>query len=170
MAEQKDFFTPLPERLMTAPKDREKPGVFLQLFPHPLSRLLIVLLWKINSVQDGDAVVLPNTWLRDFATISSNSLRKYRTFLHDSNVIHATALGNGREYLYRLVNRKGRPLADETNADAVVRLKDTKTITERIRQNVIRRYERKVSAAVEADKPASDTRSSWDMIEDDNPM
>ena len=57
---EKGFFIPLPEHIMVDPKDRDKPGLFLKLLPHPLSRLYMTLLWKINAEQDGDAVVLSN--------------------------------------------------------------------------------------------------------------
>jgi hypothetical protein len=61
---KKEFFIPLGERIMTDPKDNEKPGLFLELFPHPISRLFLVLLWKINLQHDGDSVILTNVWLR----------------------------------------------------------------------------------------------------------
>jgi len=52
---QKGFFVPLPEHIMVDPKDRDKPDLFLKLFPHPLSRLLMTLLWKaIAAVNLGD--------------------------------------------------------------------------------------------------------------------
>jgi hypothetical protein len=59
---EKGFFIPLPEYIMTDPKDREKPGLFMELLPHPLSRLFMTLLWKINVVQGGDAFVRSNAF------------------------------------------------------------------------------------------------------------
>lgn len=83
---------------MVGPKDREKPGLFLQLFPHPLSRLFLALVWKINAVQDGDAVVLSNVWLKKFANLDTKSLNEYHRYLHDNHVIRHKSFGSGREY------------------------------------------------------------------------
>jgi hypothetical protein len=141
-----EFFIPLPEKIMVDPKNREKPGLFLTLFPHSLSRLMLTLLWKINGEQDGDAVVLSNTWLRGFARLDAKSLRKYRDHLHDHHVIQHKSIGSGREHLYRIVNRRGRPLADETDDDAVTRLKGTETQGQAIRKGVIKRYMRRSAA------------------------
>jgi hypothetical protein len=60
IAEKMEFFIPLPEHVMVDPKDREKPGLSLQLFPHPLSRLFLALLWKINVVQGDVRVMMLN--------------------------------------------------------------------------------------------------------------
>ena len=69
---QGGLFFPIPENIMTSlDDDEEKPGTFLKLFPHPLSRLFVTLLWKINAEQDGDAVVLSNVWLRRFACLDN---------------------------------------------------------------------------------------------------
>ena len=51
------FFPVLDYGIMLDPSDKEKPGTFLELFPHRLSRLFMVLLWKINFEQEGDGAL-----------------------------------------------------------------------------------------------------------------
>jgi hypothetical protein len=165
------FYFPILEDIMTDLKDRQKPGQFLELFPHPLSRLYLTLLWKINAEQDGDAAVLSNVWLRGFAKLDEKSLRKYRSFLHDGNIIHAAQLGSGREYLYRLVNPNNRRPLDENEPDgqATERLSNPDRIKEAARARAIKRYSKKpaVPSGTEEEKPSIDGQSpkvsSWDI-------
>jgi hypothetical protein len=139
--EKKGLFFPVLDSIMTDPEDDEKPGMFLQLFPHPLSRLYVTLLWKINMEQDGDAVVLSNVWLRTFAKLDKESLRKFRQFLNRENIIRAEPLGSGREHLYRMLNPDtSQPMNDETDAEAIARLKNPDRIREVARTRIMRRY------------------------------
>jgi hypothetical protein len=157
---EKDLFTPLPERFMTDPKDRDKPGLFLALFPNSLSRLFLTLLWKINGEKEGDAVVLSNAWLREFAQLTSKSLRKCRDCLHENCVIRYKSIGGGRQYLYRLVNRRGKPLADELDDEALTRLKDTETQGRAVRKGLIKGYMRRKSVPLAQPEPLSAASSS----------
>ena len=158
------FFPVLDYGIMVDPTDKEKPGTFLELFPHPLSRLFITLLWKINLEQDGDAVVLSNMWLKDFAKLDHKSLLRYRSFLNDRRFIHAVSLGSRRDYLYRVSNpRTGLPLSDETNTEAVTRLANPDRIKEAARTRIMKKYRRRL--VQEAPTPATEPvpiRSSWD--------
>jgi hypothetical protein len=165
MIEKKEFFLPLAEHIMTDPKDSEKPGAFQQLFPHPLSRLLLVLMWRINREQDGDGVVLSNKWLKSFARLDTKSFNKYRDHLHDNHVICAKRLGSGREYLYRLTGRDRLPLASETDTNAVTRLKETGKNRRAIRKRLIRLFAKKVN------KKATASDDLWPAtLDDDTPM
>lgn len=155
-----EFFIPLVERIMTDPKDKEKPGLFLKLFPHPISRLFLVLLWKINSEQDGDAAILSNVWLRGFANLDAKSLVKYRGVLNDRSVIRNTPLGNGRNHIYRLVKGDGRPFEEETDTDAEKRLRNPDRIREVVRSRSIKRWGRSIAEIPKAE-PLEPT-SSWD--------
>ncbi len=161
---KKGLFFPILDNIMLDPNDHEKPGTFLELFPHPLSRLFVTLLWKINLEQDGDAVVLSNMWLKDFANLDHKSLLRYRSFLIDHRVIVAVPLGSGREYLYRVPNpRTGLPLSDETNIEAVARLANPERIKEVARARIMKRYRRRL--VQETPTPATEPvpiRSSWD--------
>jgi hypothetical protein len=151
---------------MTNPNDNDKPGAFLELFPHLLSRLYLTLLWKINQEQDGDAVVLTNTWLREFARLDRKSLHKYRTYLHDCNIILSSPVGNGRQYLYRVANpQTSKPLNDNvTDEGAVKYLGDAEAKTAIVRQRVVKRWKRKANEMDPAEEPPSSqsSPSSWD--------
>jgi len=158
--ERKGFFFPVPEHIMTDPGDQAKPGTFLQLYPNPLSRLYTVLIWKIHREQDGDAVILRNTWLKDFAKLDHKSLVKCRAYLNDHKIILAASIGNGWEFLYRVCDANtGQPLADETNIECVKRLRDHVRINDVVRRRVMRRY--KKSPAVERVKEEKEPFSSW---------
>jgi hypothetical protein len=161
---QGGLFFPMLENIMTSHEDSERPGIFLNLFPHPLSRLFVTLLWKINAEQDGDAVVLSNVWLRRFACLDNKSLLRYRQYLNNNGVILAVPLGSGREHLYRICNpRTGLPLSDETNVEIVDRLRNPERIREVARTRIMRRYRKQ--PAQEAPTAATEPvpiRSSWD--------
>jgi len=164
------LFFPVPENIMTVPNDKERPGLFLELFPHPLSRLYLTLLWKINMEQDGDAVVLSNVWLRTFTKVDHKSLCKYRDLLHDRKIILGQPLGSGREHLYRLVSPTHRlPFNNsETDLEAIARLRNPSRVKEVARTRVMRRYKRK---PVAEEKPVTQGQarkvsslSSWDDV------
>jgi hypothetical protein len=158
--ERKGFFFPIPEHIMTHPGDKGKPGTFLQLYPHPLSRLYTVLMWKIHREQDGDAVILRNTWLKDFANLDHKSLVRCRAYLNDHKIILAAPIGNGWEFLYRVCDANtGQALADETNIECVKRLRDRIRIAGVVRTRVMRRY--KKSPPVEGTKEEKEPLSSW---------
>jgi hypothetical protein len=161
--EKKRFFFPMPEEIMTAPNDGEKPGKFVELFPHPLSRLYLALQWKINSEQEGDAVVLSNVWLRSFAKLENRSLLRYRKFLNNECIIYAKPLRNGREWLYRICDSStGLPLTNEADTEAVKRMKDPGRIREVIRTRVMRRYKKQVTDAAPIPIQEKEmTPSSW---------
>jgi hypothetical protein len=166
------LFFPVLENIMTDPNDKEKPGLFLELFPHPLSRLYLTLLWKINMEQDGDAVLLSNVWLRTFTKIDYKSLKKYRSLLHDRKIILGQAIRSGREYLYRLVSPSHRlPFNNsETDLEAIARLRNPTRVKEVARERVMRRY-RKPLVEEEKPKPLAhgqprklSSLSSWDDV------
>ena len=161
---QGGLFFPILESIMSSPDDEEKPGAFLKLFPHPLSRLFVTLLWKINAEQDGDAVVLSNVWLRRFACLDNKSLLRYRRYLNNNGVILAVPLWSGREHIYRICNpRTGLPLTDESNLEIVDRLRNPERIREVARTRIMRRYRKQ--PAQDAPKEATElipVRSSWD--------
>jgi hypothetical protein len=164
---RKGLFFPILDSIMHEPSDSEIPGTFLKLFPHPLSRLLMVLLWKINSEQDGDAVVLSNVWLRSFAKLDNKSLLKYRRYLNDHKLILAVPLGSGREHLYRIFDpNSGLPLSDETHTQAVRRLRNLERIREVARKRVMRKYRKHNPSVVEAlpliSPAATPVQSGWD--------
>jgi hypothetical protein len=133
---------PVAEHIMVDPKDVSKPGRFLQLFPQPLSRLYLTILWKINREQDGDGVLLTNVWLRNFSKLDKTSLVKYRAYLHDEHIISAKRIGTGgREYLYRLLDpRTAQPLNAETDVDAIARMRNPTRIGEIARDAARRRF------------------------------
>jgi hypothetical protein len=168
IVDAKLLFFPMLESIMTDPNDGEKPGAFLELFPHPLSRLYLTLLWKINREQDGDAVVLSNVWLREFARLDEKSLRKYRSSLQEHDVILSSPVGNGRQHLYRIANpRTSKPLDEqETDAKAIVRLSDPDRGKEVSRQRAVTRWKRKINGKPDVDPteepPSPPQRSSWD--------
>jgi len=158
--ERKGFFFPIPEHIMTDPGDKEKPGKFLKLYPHPLSRLYTVLMWKIHREQDGDAVILRNTWLKDFAKLDHKSLVKCRSYLNDHKITLAASVGNGWEFLYRVCDANtGQPLTDETNIEAVKRLRDDARIKDVVRTRVMRKY--KKPPAPDRTKEEQEPFSSW---------
>ena len=176
MVDKKEYFLPIADRIMpdlvlTAPEDGDgdKPGLFLELFDHPLSRLFVTLLWRINKEQEGDAIVLSNVWLREFAKLDAKSLRKYREYLHDHNLICCERLGSGREYLYRVVDGKGMPLdQDKTNAQALARLSDPEAKRQAVHARIAKKYRKSVSKVVasagkDQDQPSDTDKmpSSW---------
>jgi hypothetical protein len=163
ISEQRGLFVPLREDIMTNRTDRSKPGLFLELFPHPLSRLYLTLLWKINLEQDGDAVVLSNVWLREFTSLATNTLKKYRRYLHTKHIIHTVPVGPGREYLYRAVGSDGRALSGETDMEAIGRLRNPERIKEVARASMLKRYRRRpvVVPPVTIEQPAM--LSSWGL-------
>lgn len=104
----------------------------------------MTLMWQINKLQHGDGVILSNVSLREFANLDEKSLRTYRQYLHDNKLIHCERLGTGREYLYRVVDKKGEPLDTlETNDQAVTRLRDPKATQELASKRIAMRLGKK---------------------------
>jgi hypothetical protein len=160
--EKRGLFFPIMENIMTDPNDSEKPGLFLELYPDPLSRLFTVLLWKINQEQDGDATILRSTWLKDFANFGYMSLVRHRAYLHKHKIISALKLGGGHEYLYRICDPKtGLPMTVETDIEAVKRLRDAKRSREVVTARVMRRYKKRIYAAPIPLQEQEMTQSSW---------
>jgi hypothetical protein len=156
IVKQRGLFFPLREDIMTDPADHNKPGVFLQLFPHPLSRLYLTLLWQVNREQAGDAVVVSNVWLRGFAHLHNDSLLQYREYLDVNGIIRAEKIGNGRKYLYRVAGSGGQPLSAETNMEAIARLGNPDRISEAAIATMIKRYGRRpvVAPPITVEEPS----------------